>query len=211
MTATVKDLIVAGDATGLMVLLTDDPPLANVSIEWGPDGANLSLPLHFVSDMVFDGTLAADRAVPLVDALIAAGAALDAPHARHGDTPLIGAASLSVEDVGLRLVAAGADIAARGLFGATALHWAAHQGLATLTAALLDAGADVALPDSQYGGRPLDWALHGWHEPAPGDTRGQPGVARLLRAAGATPRDGALAALDGAEHAAMRAALTDPV
>lgn len=41
------------------------------------------------------------------------------------ETALIGAASLGAEDVGLRLLDAGAQPELLGIFGETALHWAA--------------------------------------------------------------------------------------
>ena len=116
---------------------------------------------------------------------MAAGADVDARHEYHGDTPLIAAASLLVEDVGLRLVEAGADVSVRGLFGATALHWSAMHGLARLAGALISAGADIRRSDSEHDGSPLGWAVHGWKENKPGVPRTQPDVARLLVAAGA--------------------------
>ena len=89
-------------------------------------------PLHFISDMLFRGALPQGEEIPLVDVLLDAGANLDFQRSREdgkkGDTPLIGAASLGAEDVGLRLLAAGAKPDLRGLFGETALHWAALLG-----------------------------------------------------------------------------------
>src|SRR5215472_16481528 len=60
------------------------------------------------SDMLFEGTLTQGKEIPLVDVLLDAGADLDFQRSREdgkkGDTPLIGAASLGAEDVGLRFV-----------------------------------------------------------------------------------------------------------
>jgi ankyrin repeat protein len=82
--------------------------------------------------MLFRGALPQGEEIPLVDVLLDAGADLDFQRSRedgkNGDTPLIGAASLGAEDVGLRLLAAGAKPDLRGLFGETALHWAALLG-----------------------------------------------------------------------------------
>ena len=64
----------------------------------------------------------------MADALIEAGADLNFQKDGKGDTPLIGAASLGAEDVGIRLLDAGANPLLRGLFGETALHWAAMLG-----------------------------------------------------------------------------------
>jgi len=82
--------------------------------------------------------------------LIDAGADLDYQRSREdgkrSDTPLIGAASLGAEDVGLRLLAAGAKPDIRGLFGETALHWAAMLGEDRLVAELIR-GSNVNLRD----------------------------------------------------------------
>ena len=45
--------------------------------------------------------------------------------------------------------------------GATALHWAAMQGRASLVAALLDAGAPQDLRDHEHQATPRGWAEFG--------------------------------------------------
>lgn len=50
--------------------------------------------------------------------------------------------------------------------GATALHWAAYQGNASLVETLLDRGAPVDVRDARFQGTPLDWADHGSREGA---------------------------------------------
>jgi ankyrin repeat protein len=189
MTTPVQRAIEQGEVGDLRARLDADPALANTIIRWGPNGKNPSVPLHYVCDMVFNGVVDAAAALPLAEALLASGAAIDTPHEYHGDTPLIGAASLLVEDVGLRLVEAGADVTARGLFGATALHWASMHGLTRLAEALIEAGADIQLPDTEHDGSPFGWAVHGWKENKKGVPRTQPDVARLLVAAGAPVSD----------------------
>jgi ankyrin repeat protein len=88
--------------------------------------------------------------------------------------------------VGLRLLAAGADPCARGLFGATALHWAARLGQPTLVEALIVAGADIDLKDATYASSTLGWAVHARATKSHED-RGDPlACVRLLVAAGAT-------------------------
>jgi ankyrin repeat protein len=59
----------------------------------------------------------------------------------------------------------GADVDARGFFGATGLHWAAHSGHADTVRFLLDQGADTTLHDTQFDPDALDWAREGGHEP----------------------------------------------
>src|SRR5260370_7610182 len=75
--------------------------------------------------------------LPLVEALIQAGADLNFNKDGKSETPLIGAASLGAEDVGLRLLDSGARPDLRGLFGETALHWAALLGEDPLLAKLI--------------------------------------------------------------------------
>src|ERR1700760_52858 len=121
----VKNAIRKGDATALRLLLAEDTSRADELIRWGEDDSILTHPLHFVSDMLFQNILKREAALPLIDALIKAGADLDFQKDAKCDTPLIGAASLLAEDVGIRLVEAGANPRLRGIFGETALHWAA--------------------------------------------------------------------------------------
>lgn len=185
MTTPVQHAIEQGDAAVLEACLDTDPALADTVIRWGPDNKNPSVPLQYVCDMVFEGPLEAADALPLANVLLAAGADVNARHEIHGDTPLIAAASLLVEDVGLRFIEAGADVTLPGLFGATALHWASMHGLTRLVQALIDAGADISSPDAEHDGSPLGWAVHGWKEDKAGVPRTQPDVARLLVVAGA--------------------------
>ena len=98
----------------------------------------------------------------------------------------MGAASLGAEDVGLRLVDAGAAVGIHGLFDETPLHWAATMGLPRLVRRLIEAGADVNAEDRKYQSSPLGWALHGWLETPAGKPRGRHDeVVRHLVAAGA--------------------------
>lgn len=62
------------------------------------------------------------------------------------------------------LLGRGADVDARGFFGATGLHWAAHNGHADTVRFLLEAGADTTLHDARFGSDPLGWAREGGHE-----------------------------------------------
>src|SRR5437870_2082015 len=102
----VKTAIRNGDAEALCRLLAEDPSQANALVRWGRNDCVLTHPLHYVSDLLFEGTLKTGQELPLVDALIRAGADLDfqrnGPYGKS-DTPLIGAASLGAEGVGLTL------------------------------------------------------------------------------------------------------------
>ena len=112
-----KTAIETGDAQELRQLLADVPARADELIRWGKDCRITTHPLHYISDMLFEGTLQKGRELPLLEVLIQAGANLDFQRNGEGDTPLIGAASLGAEEVGLRLLDAGAKPGPRGLFG----------------------------------------------------------------------------------------------
>jgi hypothetical protein len=184
----VKTAIRNGDAAALRQLLVEDSSRANELIRWG-ERKPCFTPLHFISDMLFEGTLPKGMEIPLVDALLDAGADVDFQRSREdgkkGDTPLIGAASLGAEDVGIRLLDAGAKPELRGLFGETALHWAALLGEPRLVAKLIK-GSDVNLKDEKYNSPPLGWAIHGWCDAPGGSHAGQREVIALLVAAGAS-------------------------
>ena len=185
----VKTAIRNGDAATLRQLLAEDSSRANELIRWGERKPCFTHPLHFISDMLFEGTLPKGKEILLVDALLDAGADVDFQRNREdgkkGDTPLIGAASLGAEDVGLGLLAAGAKPGLRGLFGETALHWAALLGEDRLVAELIK-GSNVDLRDQKYNSPPLGWAIHGWCDPPAGNHGRQREVVALLVAAGAS-------------------------
>jgi ankyrin repeat protein len=180
----VNEAIRNGDAGALQQLLAEDPSRANELIEWGNQKKCFTHPLHYISDMLFNGTLQRGKELPLVDALIEAGADLNFDKDGKSETPLIGAASLGAEDVGLRLLDAGARPEIRGIFGETALHWAALLGEDRLVTRLIQ-GSDINLKDEKYNSPPLGWAIHGWSDPPAGNHGRQREVAALLVSAGA--------------------------
>lgn len=180
----VKTSLQTGDAHILRKLLAEDPLRADRLIRWGGRKKCVTHPLHYVSDLVFEGTLRKGKAVPLVDVLLECGSNPDFQKNGNGETPLIGAASLGAEDVGLRLLDAGARPELRGMFGETALHWAALLGEHRLAARLIP-GSDLNLKDDQYKSTPLGWAVHGWSNPPAGNQGGQREVIVQLVDAGA--------------------------
>ena len=60
-----------------------------------------------------------------------------------------------------RMLRAGWSSEARGLHGGTALHWAAYQGDAELAGLILGFRPPLEAVDTQFGGTPLGWAIHG--------------------------------------------------
>jgi hypothetical protein len=206
----VKAAIQTGDAVSLRRLLTADASLANALIRWGKNDCIHTHPLHYVSDMLFDGTLKRGREVTLIEALIEGGAELnfqkEREDGRKGDTPLIGAASLAAEDVGLKLLEAGARPELHGMFGETALHWAALLGENRLAAGLIP-GSDLNLRDEKYDSPPLGWAIHGCYNAPAGNQGRQREVAALLVRAGARVEPEWLESEEVRADAAMLAAL----
>ena len=196
----VKAAIDTGDSAALRRLLSEDSSRANELIRWGKC---LTHPLHYVSDMLFGGTLQKGRDLPLVEALIQAGADLNFKKDGKSETPLIGAASLGAEDLGLRLLDAGARPDLRGLFGETALHWAAMLGEDRLVGRLIP-DSDLDLKDEKYSSPPLGWAIHGWSNPPAGNQGRQIEVVAQLVAAGARVEP---EMLESQTNPAMRAAL----
>jgi hypothetical protein len=178
----VKTAIDNGDAAALRQLLCENSSRANELIRWGKC---LTHPLHYISDLLFNGTLHKGNELPLIAALIEANADLNFQKHGKGDTPLIGAASLGVEDVGIQLLEAGAKPDLRGLFGETALHWAALLGEDRLVAKLIP-GSDLNLKDEKFQSSPLGWAFHGWTNPPAGNHGRQREVILRLAAAGAS-------------------------
>lgn len=180
----VKTAIGNADAEALRTLLSGDSSRANALIRWGNDDRIRTHPLHYVSDLFFKKDLNVQVALAMVRVLIEAGADVDFQVNGKGDTPLIGAASLGAEDVGLALLDAGAKAQLRGIFGESALHWAAMLGQDRLTSRLIER-SDLNLKDEKYNSPPLGWAIHGYFNPPAGNRGEQHKVVALLVAAGA--------------------------
>jgi uncharacterized protein len=209
----VNATIQMGDVLTLRRLLREEPSRANELIRWGIRNPCLTHPLHYISDMLFEGILSKGSEVALAEALIEAGADLNFQSKREdgkkGDTPLIGAASLGAEDLGIRLLDAGARPELRGLFGETALHWAAMLGEDRLAARLIER-SDMALlnlKDEKYESPPVGWAIHGWSNPPAGNHGRQQRVVELLVAAGVMVEPSLMESDDVRSNGAISAAL----
>jgi ankyrin repeat protein len=133
----------------------------------------------------------------------------DREDGKKSDTPLIGAASLGAEDIGIRLLDAGARPELLGLFGETALHWAAMLGEDRLTARLLESLETdlVNLKDEKYKSSPLGWAIHGCSKPPAGNHGRHREVITLLITAGAIVARGLLDSDDVRNNPAILSAL----
>jgi ankyrin repeat protein len=58
----------------------------------------------------------------------------------------------------------GAKVDAKGVFGGTALHWAALHGHLDTVRLLVSRGASRSIKDHRFGGTPAEWAREGGHD-----------------------------------------------
>jgi hypothetical protein len=75
----VRTAIQDGDVAALRNCLALDRSQANALIHWGNNDCVRTHPLHFVSDMLFNGVLQKGKELPLVEALLEAGACVASP------------------------------------------------------------------------------------------------------------------------------------
>jgi ankyrin repeat protein len=101
--------------------------------------------------------LAVENQVDAVKFLLSRGAAADEP-ANSGDTPLMSAATLGLEEVCAALIRAGANVNADDENGDTALHHAAQTGKVAVIAMLVAAGANPRA-ENKFNQTPGDRAL----------------------------------------------------
>ena len=178
-----RQAIESGDEDAAAAILRSDPACANRPISWQLNRANLSDPLHYVSDCCFNGTLSDGQAGRFARLLLAHGARVEGSDGR--ESPLLGATSLGVPAVAEALIAAGANIQATSIYGATALHWAAYMGLPSTLSLLLEQGAEIEAKCTGFGATPLFWAVQGFSRFGPEKKNDQLGAAKVLIDAGA--------------------------
>ncbi|MBD2753650.1 ankyrin repeat domain-containing protein [Spirosoma validum] len=143
-------------------------------------------PLRRICDGVFNKTYSDEEAVEMANLLLDYSANVDGYGlVENQDTPLLAAASLHVEKLGILYVDKGATIDHRGANGATALHWAAWTGQDKLVQRLIEAGADVHQRCIAFRGTPLLWAVHGLKYGGSDNQHHQAECVRLLLEAGA--------------------------
>jgi hypothetical protein len=159
------DLIVNNDLDGLREALTANPELANEGVVWKIDGKinpAKAHPLHRICDAVFANKISDIQAIEIAKIFLEHGANIDG-FMERGDlnTPLIAAASLNAEQLGLFYIGQGANIFyAPSSDGGTALHWAAFCGKDQLVEKLIEKSANVNQLDTSYHSTPCGWAIH---------------------------------------------------
>lgn len=174
------------DYTGLRKLLSERPALANEGIPFDEKNPAVAHPLHRICDGVCNGVYTDDDAVKMAQLFLEHGARVDGfGFEEKKDTPLIAAASLYAEQVGMLYIDRGANIHHAGCHGGTALHWAAWTGRDKLVDKLIRAGADIHKKCIDFKGTPLLWAVHGYKFGNGRNRHHQMACAHLLLAAGA--------------------------
>ena len=141
-------------------LLTGNPARANMSLRCGLLSEKAH-PLHRICDAVFFKYITDEQAVEIAKIFLEFGSNVDGYKAK-GDynTPLLVAASLHAEKLGIFYLEQGADIFFEDNEGATALHWASFCGRDKLVKKLIDIGANVNQKDKEHKSTPIGWANH---------------------------------------------------
>ncbi|GAB5526976.1 MAG: hypothetical protein Roseis2KO_48480 [Roseivirga sp.] len=186
----IKTLIERKDTSGLQALLAKQPDLANAGITIPFDllCRTKAHPLHRLCDPVFTGKITDKEAVQLAEVFLAQGAHIDGDKNKGEGTPLLAAASLHAEQLGIFYIHNGADIHyTHKNDGATALHWAAFCRLDKLAAKLISADAKVDEPDAAYKSTPLGWAIHSLQSSDTVNQRHQLNCIKLLLESQASP------------------------
>lgn len=159
------DLIVNNDPDGIRVALATNPGLANEGVELKIDckiNPAKGHPLHRTCDAVFAHKITDNDGIEIAKILLEYGADINGFMTQgDGNTPLIAAASLHAEQLGLFYIEKGANILyAPPTDGGTALHWAAYCGRDQLVEKLIEKGANVNQLDTAYHSTPCGWAIH---------------------------------------------------
>jgi hypothetical protein len=182
----VRTLIAHKELSKLSEFLDQYPEAANEGLPYDEHNLTKEHPLHRICDGVFNGTYSDGEAVEIATVFLEHGAKVDGYALVEGkDTPLVAAASLHAEKVGLLYIDWGATIAHRSLHGGTALHWAAWTGQDKLVQRLIDKKAAIDQRCIEFESTPLLWAVHGYVFGVLHNRHNQIACVRLLLDAGA--------------------------
>ncbi|HMG93182.1 MAG TPA: ankyrin repeat domain-containing protein [Chryseolinea sp.] len=185
MVAELKSYISNNDRVGLRSLLSKHPHLVNEGIPYDETNPATAHPLHRICDGVFEKRYTDDEAVATAKIFLEFGADVNGGALiEKKDTPLIAAASLGADQVGILYIEHGANIHHAGCHGGTAIHWAAWCGRNILVKRLLEAGADVNKLCIDFRSTPLFWAIHGYKFGKGQNRHEQVECARILLEAG---------------------------
>jgi ankyrin repeat protein len=143
-------------------------------MDHSPDSLKLSLALELGDRTLFNQLLASTPNLPKSLSAAETRKLADAAQDRNLD-----AVRLMLE--------AGWPPDARGMHGATALHWAAFHGYTEMAQIILRFHPPMEAVDRDFGGTPLGWAIHGSQEGWHRQTGDYPGTVEALLKAGAKP------------------------
>lgn len=185
MSPSVKQLIEQKDIDRLRELLAAEPNLANegITIPFESLCFVKAHPLHRICDAVFAHKMTDEEAIEIARVFLENGANIDGD--RKGGTPLLAAASLHAEQLGIFYIDNGADLDFTDESDdASALHWAAFCGRDKLVNKLIESNAKFDELDKTYNCTPLAWAIHCMMSDDVGNKHNQPACIKLLINAG---------------------------
>jgi len=162
-TIDIRNLVIKKDLPGLEKALSEEPSLANKG--WPADEHNpvLAHPLHRLCDIVFNELITDVYAIEVATIFLNHGADVNGNVTEEKkDTPLIAAASLNAERLGIFYIDRGANIFHTGCHGGTALHWAAWCGKDVLAKRLIKEGSEINKRCIDFKSTPLFWTIHGF-------------------------------------------------
>ena len=183
---TIKKLIEQKDADGLRKTLADNPSLANegITIPYEFFCRTKAHPLHRISDAVFAHKMTDEEAVKLAKIFLEFGADINGYN--NDGSPLLAAASLHAEQLGIFYIDNGANVNITDENdNASALHWAAFCGRDKLVDKLIKSNAVIDQPDKTHQSTPLGWAIHCLSSNDEGNRYNQLACIKLLIQAGA--------------------------
>ena len=158
-----KTLIENKDFEEIRQLLANKPNLANegITIPYDSKCITKAHPLHRICDAVFANKITDEEAIEIARILLFFGANIEGDKIKENeDTPLLAAASLHAEQLGIFYIENGANVHYKGRHdGATALHWAAFCGRDKLVERLIQEKAAINQLDTSYNAAPLGWAI----------------------------------------------------
>lgn len=158
-----KTLIENKDYEGIRQLLTTNPNLADegITIPYDNRCTTKAHPLHRICDAVFAKKITDEEAIEIAKIFLDFGASINGDKIKEKqDSPLLAAARLHAENLGIFYIQEGADIHYVGSQdGATALHWAAYCGRDKLVEKLIREKVTIDQRDKIYDSTPLVWAI----------------------------------------------------
>jgi ankyrin repeat protein len=159
----IRTLIENKDLKGLDKALASKPELANEELPFDEKNSTKAHPLHRICDDVFIGKISDEDGIAIADIFFKHGARVNGNKLiENKDSPLVAAASLHAEKLGISYIDHGADINHGGCHGGTALHWAAWTGRDKLVKRLIEEKAEINKRCHDYHSTPLLWAVHGY-------------------------------------------------